>query len=102
MGAEVCAEGLKVGVLGSVCRIGGKFQVPPVREVINSHLTTGSLAELPAELVEGEALCGGLVGNGLIGVHDSPGLLAVMALGCHPSIGGVGRQGCRAWGVALR
>ena len=69
-----------------------------MREVINGHLMTSPLAELPAELVEGEALCGGLVGNGLIiGVHDSPGLVTVMNLGCHPSMGG-GRQGGRAWG----
>ena len=40
------------------------------------------LAELSAELVEDEALCSGLVSNGLIGVHDTPGLVAVLYLGC--------------------
>ena len=93
MGAEVCAEGLKVDVLGGVSRIGGEFQVPPVREVINGHLATSPLAELPAELVKGEALCGGLVGDRLIGVHDTPGLVAVVYLGCHPIVGELGGRG---------
>ena len=67
--------------------LGGEFQVPPVGEVVNGHLATSPLAELPAELVEGEALCGRLVGNGLNGVHDTPGLVTVLNLGCHPSVG---------------
>ena len=69
-----------------------------MREVVNGHLATSPLAELPAELVKGEALCSGLVSDRLIGVHDKPGLAAVVYLGCHPLVGelgggGVGRGG---------
>ena len=65
-------------------------------EVVNGHLATSPLAELSVELVEGEALCSGLVGNGLIGVHDTPGLVAVLNLGGHPSVGELGGRsvGC--------
>ena len=62
----------------------------PVREVINGHVATSPLAKLSAELVEGEALCSGLVSKGLIGVHDTPGLVAVLYLGCHPVLGELG------------
>ena len=62
----------------------GEFQIPPVREVVNGHLATSPLAELSTELVEDEALCSGLVGNGLGRVHDTPGLVAVAYLGCYP------------------
>ena len=63
---------------------------PASGEVINGHLPTSPLAELPAELVEGEAMCGEVVGDGLVGVHDSPSLVTVSNLGCHPSIGELG------------
>ena len=69
-----------------------------MREVVNGHLATSPLAELSTELVEDEALCSGLVGNGLGRVHDTPGLVAVAYLGCYPvrwELGGrgVGRGG---------
>ena len=53
-------------------------------KVVNGHLTTSPLAELSTELVEDEALCSGVVGNGLGRVHDTPGLVAVAYLGCYP------------------
>ena len=56
-------------------------------------MATRPLAELSAELVEGEALCSGLVSKGLIGVHDTPGLVAVLYLGCHPVLGELGGRG---------
>ena len=71
-----------------------EVQVPPVREDVNGHLSTSPLVELPAELIEGEAMCSGVVGDGLVGVHDSPGLVTVNNLGCHPSMGELG-----GWGV---
>jgi hypothetical protein len=45
-------------------------------------------------------MCGGVVGDGLVGVHDSPGLVTVCNLSCHPSMEelggwGIGRGG---WG----
>ena len=52
-------------------------------------------------------MCGGVVGDGLVGVHDSPGLVTVCNLSCHPSMEelggwGIGRGVCRgrrfAWG----
>ena len=70
--------------LVSVSGVGGEFQIPPVREVVNGHLATSPLAELSTELVKDEALCSGLVGNGLGRVHDTPGLVAVVYLGCYP------------------
>ena len=69
-----------------------------MRKVVNGHLTTGPLAELSTELVEDQALCSGLVGKRLSRVHDTPGLVAVVYLGCYPvrwelGWGGVGRGG---------
>ena len=73
--------------------LGGEFQIPPVREVVNGHLATCPLAELSTELVEDETLC-----SGLGRVQDTPGLVAVAYLGCYPvrwELGGrsVGRGG---------
>ena len=64
-----------------------------MREVVNGHLATSPLAELSAELVEDEALCRGLVSNGLGRVHDTPGLVAVVYLGCYPIVGELGGRG---------
>ena len=69
-----------------------------MREVVNGHLTTSPLAELSTELVEDKALCSGLVGKGLSRVHDTPGLVAVVYLGCYPVRWELGWGGCRAWG----